>query len=397
MKAVILAAGEGRRLRPLTATRPKVMLPVAGKPVLEHTVRALAAVGVKDLVLVVGYQRDRIQTHFGDGVDFGVRFTYVVQDKQLGTGHALAVARDHVADAPFLLLPGDNLVDERLLQDAVGKGPESRMVLAESESPGKYGVPAVQSGLVTRIEEKPERPETKHVSTGIYQLSPDVLEHVRPTRGALDLTTVLNESIEAGLKLRAVETKGLWADIVYPWDLLRVNSLMLTKTVTPDTGKATVEPGAVIKGPVALGPGTVVRSGAYLVGPLRVGGGTDIGPHCVLYPGSTIGDRVHLGPFCEIVDSVIMDDVRIGSNGLIHDAILDEGVRLNPRVAFDKGPCVVEIEGELHRVSGLGAVLGEDTYVGNNVVFEAGAIVGVHVRIAPNRVVRHVPDRGIVV
>ena len=140
MYAVILAAGEGMRLRPLTRTRPKPMIPIANRPLLEHVVEAVADAGLEKLVLVVGYKRERIQSHFGDGDDWGVEITYAVQEKQLGTGHAVEQAEPHV-DGEFVVLNGDRIIDSALVSRVADEStPAPAVAVRRSETPSSYGV-----------------------------------------------------------------------------------------------------------------------------------------------------------------------------------------------------------------------------------------------------------------
>ncbi|MDD5768713.1 MAG: sugar phosphate nucleotidyltransferase, partial [Methanothrix sp.] len=157
MKAVILAAGEGRRCRPLTQTRPKVMLSVRNRPFMEYVIGALAAKGVRELVVVVGYQKERIMDYFGDGVQYGVEIEYVVQDEQLGTADALSKVESRV-DGPLLVVNGDNLVDETAVEDILLAEGENVILAALREHAGDYGVLTVEGAKVTKILEKPGRP-----------------------------------------------------------------------------------------------------------------------------------------------------------------------------------------------------------------------------------------------
>src|SRR5213592_3683538 len=139
MKAVVLAAGEGARMGPFTASEPKVMIPVGNRPILEHVVRALVDEGVHDIVAVVGYRRERIMSYFQDGKGFGARIEYAVQNKQLGTAHSLLESRGKL-QGPFLVLNGSNLLDRQAISDLVGGGPGPSVLITESDTPSSYGV-----------------------------------------------------------------------------------------------------------------------------------------------------------------------------------------------------------------------------------------------------------------
>ena len=169
LKAVILAAGEGKRCRPLTQTRSKVMLPVGNKPFMEHVIRALAANGVLDLYIVVGYQKERIMNHFEDGAHYGVNIEYLVQDEPLGTSHALAKAAGFI-DEPFLVVNGDNLIDKNAIKDLMASPGENVILAALRKNTGDYGVLTVEESRVSKIVEKPKRALCRNTEHGCLQV-----------------------------------------------------------------------------------------------------------------------------------------------------------------------------------------------------------------------------------
>lgn len=396
MQAIVLAAGEGRRLRPLTTYRPKVMLPVGGRPILEHVIRALVANGVTEITLVTGYNRERIQTHFQDGDDYGARITYAVQRQQLGTGHALTTGFDAaVPDEPFLVFPGDNYVTPGLVRSLLDAPGQAALVTTQSPEPVKYGVVHTERDKVTRIEEKPTAPATRLISTGIYRLTPQIRDHLEDPTG-LSLTDAVNAAIEDGLEVTNVMTEDSWQDVVYPWELLDVNDRALSQ-VSESKEEGHIESGATIQGGVVIGPGTTIRTGAYLVGPIYIGAHCDIGPNVVIRGPASIGDHVHIGPFSDLENVLVLDHAAIDTGAVIRHSVLDEGVRLGPRVSADRGPAVFEIEGEFHRIDRFGAVIGQDAYLGANVVLKPGAMIGVGAHVAGNRSVDRVPDKGRIV
>lgn len=397
MEAIILAAGEGLRLRPLTLTRPKVMLRVANRPVLEHVVSALAACGVRDIAMVVGYKRERIMSHFEDGNRWKVRISYRVQEKQLGTAHALRHAADAMKGGEFLVLPGDNLIDPATLRNLIdAKGPAA--LLTESATPSKYGVVKETGGLVGSIVEKPSAQEGALISTGIYRLPASFLGSLtsEPDEGTYDLTNALNRWLGAGGKLHAVRSAGLWEDAVYPWDLLTLNAMALRGTEQAVAG--TVEQGVVVKGPVHIGEGSVVKAGTYLEGPLVIGKGCEIGPHACILSSTSLGDNVTIQPFTVVRQSLIMSDVSIGSSSTLSHCVIGDGCSIGPGFASYGEPTSVGVEEEAALLPAeVGAVVGDETKVGSGVVVEAGTIIGAYCKIAShNRLNRNVPSGTLV-
>ncbi|MCU0861308.1 MAG: sugar phosphate nucleotidyltransferase [Methanomassiliicoccales archaeon] len=220
---MVLAAGEGTRLRPFTNSRPKVMIPVANKPILHYVVKALVGSGVKDVILVVGYKKERIMSYFGDGKSFGARISYVFQERQLGTAHALLAAAPQV-DSRFLVVAGDNLIDSKTVSDLLNRGEGASVAVTTSETPSKYGVVSLDKDSVTSIVEKPQKKVGNIISTGMYSFTPEIFKMLE--RGVAEgegaITNVLQSHL-GRIHLKAVQTEGRWMDAVYPWDLIIVH------------------------------------------------------------------------------------------------------------------------------------------------------------------------------
>jgi len=222
-KAVILAAGEGKRLKPFTETMPKVMIPVANKPIVEHVIDSVFKSGIDEIVLVVGYKKETVMDYLREKENI----TYVVQDKQLGTAHALLQAKNHV-DEPFVVLAGDNIIDHESITKLIHSESETAMLIKEHPSPSKYGVVFLKGNRVERIVEKPEDEKSRFISTGIYRFSPVVFNGIEKlaSQGVYDLTSALQMLINQGKKVEAMVAER-WMDIVYPWDIIDVNEEMI--------------------------------------------------------------------------------------------------------------------------------------------------------------------------
>ncbi|MEM2869987.1 MAG: sugar phosphate nucleotidyltransferase [Thermoplasmata archaeon] len=400
LKAVVLAAGEGLRLRPLTLYKPKVMIKVANRPILEYVVRALAGCRVREIVMVVGYRRERIMTYFEEGSRFGVNIEYRVQEKQLGTAHALSLAEGATGES-FLVLPGDNIMDPSLIRELLSleqhEAPYA-IVVTESQQPSRYGVVLLRGREVTRIVEKPETPIGNLISTGICRLSDDVFSSIRScaAKEIHDLTAVLQSLIDRGERVEAVKTSAKWHDVVFPWDLLDVNAQVLKEATEALSG--TVEPGVHIKGRVEVGEGSLIRSGTYIEGPVRIGRGCDIGPNVCILPATAIGDNVTIQSGTEVRNSILMSDVSIGPSSLISHSVVGDGSRLGAHFVAAAEKAQVFLERELHTVPCLGVIMGEDTIVGNCVNVEPGVLIGTNCRIGSlKNISKAVPDNTSVV
>ena len=389
-QAVILAAGEGQRLRPLTVLKPKVMIPIADKPILQYVVEALAVNGVRHIIMVVGYRKEQVQDYFGSGEKLGVEIDYIVQKQQLGTAHALMHAKDAVADS-FLVLPGDNIIKSDTIAPLVEAKP-SIILVKKQENVSKYGVVIARKGTVEEIVEKPQEATSNLVNTGIYSLDRGMFEFVEEE---VELPTVLNSMIARGYEMAAQETDSTWLDAVYPWDILRLNDIALGAVSLSTAG--TVEKGVTMKGAVSIGKGTVIRAGSYLVGPLIIGENAEIGPHACIFPATSIGDQVTISPFSQIRNSAIGNGVHIGPGSILEDSIVDRGSVLGGHFTAFSAGAVIEVEGEYHNVH-TGTVVGEHCAIEENVTARPGVILGNHSRVSALKLLSgKIPDGSLVV
>ncbi|MFB6084987.1 MAG: sugar phosphate nucleotidyltransferase [Halorientalis sp.] len=366
MKAVVLAAGEGRRLEPLTNRRPKPMLPVANRPILEHVVEAIAAAGIDEVVLVVGYKRDRIQTHFRNGEDFDVDVEYAIQDHQLGTGHAIATAESHV-DGPFLVLNGDRLIDEHVVEavaEALTDSGGPVVSVTRVREARNYGVVTLTDGRVTAIREKPPAYESTGdlINAGVYGFEPTIFDQVRSTEtneaGETEITATLDERGSDG-GLETVRYQGRWLDVSYPWDLLTVNGTLLE-----DGDRGPRVEGATVADDVAIAEG------------VSIGPNTTIGSRVALGANVTVGSNVTLS------NAVVLPDTTIDDGAVVQDAIVGENTTVGPNSTVVGGESRMVVEDEVHRDVRLGGVIGDSARIGGGVVLETGAVVGEDAHVA---------------
>ncbi|QLC34693.1 NTP transferase domain-containing protein [Halarchaeum sp. CBA1220] len=360
MTAVILAAGEGTRLRPLTESRPKAMLPVSNRPILEHVVEAVAEAGIDDLVLVVGYRRERIQSYFGDGDAWDVDIEYVVQEKQLGTGHALLRAEEHVEGA-FVALNGDRIVEAedvaRVVETLEVNG-ETALGVARTSRPSDYGVVTLEGEAVVDIVEKPPRHATRSevVNAGLYGFTPDIFEALRETEtdGELGVTDALERLVAEGA-VAAVRLQGQWLDVSFLWGLLHVNAHVIEAS-TADSAR--VADAASVVGDVALGADTRVRPGARVL------------------TGTALGDNVDVGANAVVSNSVVLPDATIGDGAVVCDAVVGANAEVRANATVEGGDADVTVGDRVHEGVRLGAVVGDNTSVGGAATLAPGAVVG---------------------
>ncbi len=388
-QAVILAAGEGQRLRPFTVTRPKAMISIADKPILQFIVESLARNGIRDIIFVVGYRKEQVYDYMGSGEQFGVDITYVTQETQLGTAHALSQVKEKVGDE-FLVLSGDNLIEAPTIADFSGIEPEAVLVKRVND-PVRYGVVNIDHGEVKGIVEKPKEAGSNMVNTGIYAFSRDVFKF---TETVLDIPDALNNMIAEGYSIKALETGGTWLDVVYPWDIIGLNNAIL-QNIQAGLG-GTIEDGVSLRGKVMIGDGTVIRAGSYIYGPVVIGAGCDIGPHVCIMPSTSIGDNVVISSFTQIKNSVIGNDVSMGPGCFVSDSIIDRGCVIKGRFTALGGQSEVRVNGESPLIN-VGVIMGEDCKVDSNVTAQPGAIIGNYCQIQMLKMISgRLPDRSLV-
>ena len=400
MKAVILAAGEGIRLRPFTTTRPKVMIPVANRPILEYVISALSNSGIDNLIIVVGYKKESVMDYFKDGQDFGANIIYVEQAQQLGTAHAIKQASTYIDDN-FLVLNGDNLIESSAITDLLeGDVDDGTSILTVTkENTEGYGVVKTDNHRIIKIIEKPKQDVGNLVNTGIYLFSPSIFDMIDQTsiseRGEYDITDTIQQMIENGIEVSSIHTGSNWADAAYPWDLLGVNSSKLSDIKGKNAGE--IEDGVIIKGEVVVGEGSIIRSGSYIIGPVVIGRDCEIGPNVTITPSTSIGDGVFIQPNSNIENSILMNDVRIGANSSIFGTIIGENTTIGSGFVTEHVPSKTICADELISTD-MGAVIGENCTVGCRTLTKSGCIVGVNCEVSSGKVIlENIPNNSIVI
>lgn len=378
MKAVILAAGEGKRLRPYTENIPKVMLPIVNKPILEYVFDAVANSGIDEIIVVVGYKKEVILEYFKDYKK--AKITYVIQDKQLGTAHALLQAKKYI-NQPFIVLSGDNIIDKNSISKLISDNSKYSILIKEHPHPSKYGVVFLEKNHLKEIVEKPKEEMGKFISTGIYKLPKSVFTIIEDlaSEGIYALSSVIQTIVNQKEEVNAIPAES-WMDIVYPWDLIKVNETMIHEA--PSSISGTIEKGVTIKGDVLVGKNTTIYSGCYIVGPVVIGDGCEIGPTVCIFPSTTIGDNSVVHPFSQIRNTIVMEDVHVGSNSLVTNSIIGKGTIINNNFSSINGTSTVEIEGEFKKLKNMGAMIGDDCNIGSNVIVDSGKIIGRNCKIS---------------
>jgi UDP-N-acetylglucosamine diphosphorylase/glucosamine-1-phosphate N-acetyltransferase len=392
MKAVILAAGEGIRLLPITATRPKHLIRVGGKAILEHCLDALKACGITEAVIVTHYMGEAIRSYFGDGAEFGFKLDYAEQKAVLGTGNAASVAEPFV-ESDFLLVYGDLLFTadavKKVLDTYKSGKPATVMAVVPVEKPESYGIiELAKDKRVKRVVEKPSREKAPSnlANAGLFVFGKDVFDVLRrvkrSVRGEWELTDAIALLADEGKAVLAAEiAKDDWFDIGRPWDLLEANVWALKRMHHSVLGN--VEEGAHLLGPVTVAESARIRSGAYIEGPCFIGEGADVGPNCFIRPYTSIGKNARVGNACEVKNSIIMDGTHVGHMSYVGDSILCEKCNLGAgtitaNLRLDDEHIKMMIKDKVVDTGRrkLGAILGDNVKTGINALFMPGVKVG---------------------
>ncbi len=381
MLAVILAAGEGTRMRPLTYNRPKVMLPVVGKPILEHIIDSCVNAGVTHVLVVTGYHEDTVRSYFNNKA-LGAEIEFVRQERQLGTADAINQARDCVHER-FLVLNGDSLISPSTLKNLIKRARVQSTVIAATKvtDPSNYGILEVSDKAVSRIIEKPAHPHSDLANIGIYIFSQTIFGAIdkttKSTRDEYEITDAIQVLIEQKEEVGYLHVDEPWIDVGRPWDLLRANEFLLPSVDGVNEGL--VEPLATVGGAVKVGHGSIIRNGAYVMGPAIIGAQCDIGPNCYIRPGTCLGNRVKIGNAVEVKNSIIMDDSRIGHLSYVGDSVIGERCNfgagtLVANLRFDEQPIKVGDTPTGRRK--LGVIMGDDVHTGINSMINVGSSIG---------------------
>ena len=303
MKALVLSGGSGSRLRPITHTSAKQLLPVANKPVLFYGLEAIRDAGITDVGIVVGDTASAIQEAVGDGSAFGLDVTYIRQDAPRGLAHAVLIARDFLGDDDFVMYLGDNFIVGGIasLVDEFRSGrPDAQIMLTKVPDPRQFGVAELDTaGEVVGLEEKPRQPKSDLALVGVYIFTPAVHEAVTELapswRGELEITEAIQWLIDHGRKVRSTTITGYWKDTGNVADMLEVNRMVL-EGVEP-TCHGVVDAATELIGRVAIGSGANI-TGSRIVGPVIIGAGTRVS-------GSYVGPFTSVARDCVIADSEI--------------------------------------------------------------------------------------------
>jgi glucose-1-phosphate thymidylyltransferase len=331
MKGLILSGGKGTRLRPLTYTSAKQLVPVANKPVLFYGIEAIAAAGIRDIGIVVGDTHAEIRTAVGDGSRWGVRIEYIEQDAPRGLAHAVKISRAFIGDDPFVMYLGDNLLNKGIthfVDEFVREKPAAQILLTRVPDPQMFGVAELNHGAVVRLVEKPQEPKSDLALVGVYMFGPQVFEsvnNIEPSfRNELEITDAIQDLIDRGLTVRPHIVEGWWKDTGKLEDMLEANRLILDTLERRVDGEVDAE--SRVEGKVVVEAGATVER-SVIRGPAIIGRGARIA-HAYVGPFTSIGADVEIRD-SEVEHSIVLEGscIRDLSNRVI-DSLIGRNVRI---------------------------------------------------------------------
>jgi glucose-1-phosphate thymidylyltransferase len=327
MKGILLHGGHGTRLRPLTHTGPKQLLPIANRPMSEYCIESMRDAGVTEIAIIVGgIGSNKVKEYYGTGEKFGVKITYVEQDSPRGISHAIRLCKEFIDDDKFLVFLGDNIIQisiSKFTKEFQESDAAASIFLCKVENPSRFGIADIQNGKIMKIMEKPEVPPTDLAVTGIYLLTPiifQVIDRLKPSwRNELEITDALQMLLEEGHKITYNMITDYWKDTGTPEDIIHANMAILEKMKPYFHGK--MEDNVTTSGTVMVGDNTIIKKGVTLTGPIIIGKNCVIDSNANLGPNISIGDNSKLSN-CIINNSIIMNDCTINGKIKITKSII---------------------------------------------------------------------------
>jgi len=328
MKGIILHGGHGTRLRPLTHTGPKQLIPIANKPISQYVLESMRDAGVDDIAIVLGdFFPEKVKEYYGDGRKFDVNITYVNQGKPLGIAHAVGLCQDFVGNERFVVHLGDDLIKGGIAsfaEEFENSSSDAMVLLCHVDDPSRFGVAEIdKTGKIVRLIEKPKQPPSNYALVGVYFLSPtifEIIKNLKPSwRDELEITEAIQGLLTSGKKVHHRIINGWWKDTGTVENVIESNRLILDE-ITPEI-KGTVENHASIQGRVCIDEGSIVKEGAIIRGPVAIGKNTIVCDRSYIGPYTSIGNGVIVEQ-AEIENSIVMDNCRINLNGRITDSLI---------------------------------------------------------------------------
>jgi len=330
MKGIILHGGHGTRLRPLTHTGPKQLLPIANKPMSQYALEDLRKAGITDIAIIIGdIYPEKVKEFYGNGEKFGVKLNYIYQDNPKGISHAVRLCKNFIGKDKFVVYLGDNVLRTGLVhytKKFVSSKADAMILLCEVEDPHRFGIAELDGKKIKKIVEKPKNPTSNLAVIGVYFLTPkifDIIDKLKPSwRGELEISDALQMMMDNNLTIQFDTVTGWWKDTGTPDDILHANKLILDTVGTPN--QFVLSEGSKVQGNIVIGKNSSITRDSFVTGPTIIGDNCTIGPATRIGPYVSVGNNSVLKK-CEIENSIIMNGCKINSRTHIIDSIIANG------------------------------------------------------------------------
>ncbi len=336
MKGIILHGGHGTRLRPLTHTGPKQLLPIANKPMSEYCLESLRTAGITDIAIIIGgIGSNKVEEYYGDGKDFGVKLSYIKQDFPKGIAHAVRLCKDFIGKEKFVVFLGDNIIQKNIqeyVNDFTNSDNAASILLCEVDNPSQFGIAEIKNKKIIKLIEKPKNPPTNLAITGIYFLTPlifDLIDKLKPSwRNELEIVDALQMLLDINQKVRYYMITDFWKDTGTPEDILQANKTILENMECYFHGKK--DDDVIIEGNVMIGDNTVIKNKSKIIGPVIIGKNCIISDESYLGPNTSIGDNVNISQ-CKVKNSIIMSNCIIDCDVNIKNSIISSNSKISKK------------------------------------------------------------------
>ena len=327
MKGILLHGGHGTRLRPLTHTGPKQLLPIANKPMSEYCIESMKEAGITDIAIIIGgIGSNKVKEYYENGEKFGVKLSYVEQDSPKGIAHAIRLCKDFVGNEKFVVFLGDNIIQKNIqeyVDNFINSDYSASILLCEVDNPSQFGIAEIQNQKIIRLIEKPKNPPTNLAVTGIYFLTPlifDLIDNLKPSwRNEFEIVDALQMLLDMNKQIKYYMITDFWKDTGTPADILQANEIILKNMKPYFYGSK--EENVIVDGNIMVGEGTIIESNSKINGPVIIGKNCKISNGTFIDSNSSIGDNSIISQ-CTIKNSIIMSNCEIKNKIKIKDSII---------------------------------------------------------------------------
>ena len=345
MKGIILHGGHGTRLRPLTHTGPKQLLPIANKPMSQFCLEAIAETGIKEIAIIIGgIGSNKVKEYYGNGEKFNVKITYIEQDEPKGIAHAIKLCKEFVNDEKFLVFLGDNIIQKSITEfvnNFKNSDYDATILLCEVDNPSRFGIADVSNGKILKITEKPKNPNSNLAVTGIYLLTPkifEVIDNLKPSwHNELEITDALDNLLKQNNNISFEKITDYWKDTGTPEDIIHANGEIIKNMLVSSEGRVEDQ---------IIGEETVIESNVEIKGPVVIGKNCHISSNSSIGPNVSVGDNTIISK-SSIENSIIMENCKINSAAKIKNSIIAN----NSEIKDEEGVEKIFLLGEGSKVS----------------------------------------------